>query len=187
MANAVDEWQDAHRHRNLGTLFQVAALITLHSQTGLSDLFLLLFQQVVKLAVFFLLTIHAVEEPQQEDQEQNSDEDRKNHPVELVDLMVEDACTGFELAVLACLFLQVDIDVSVIVTLGFVIDGRVSHRQLLTNTGHQVGSLIDERIRECSVQIVEGRIVVALGMVARCQRSVGARNLIDVAIGRKQL
>ena len=68
MTDAVNEWQNAHCHRYLGTLLQVSALITLYTQTSLSHFLLLLFQKIVKLSIFFLLMIHAVKKPQEEDE-----------------------------------------------------------------------------------------------------------------------
>ena len=123
MTNAVDKWQNTHRHRYLGTLLQVAALIALHTQTGLGNFLVLLLQQVVILRILLTLTIETVEEPQQENHQQNGNDNGEQHPVELAGLMVENACTGFEFTILACLLLQVYIDVTIIVTLGFVVDG----------------------------------------------------------------
>ena len=68
MQDTVDEGHDAHGQRHLGTLLQVATLVLLHTQTGLSHLLVLLFQLVVERAVLFLLLVQVVKEPQQEQQ-----------------------------------------------------------------------------------------------------------------------
>ena len=61
--NAVNERQDAHGHRNLGTLLQQTALVLFDAQPHSSNLFTALFQQVCQLLVFLLLTIVTAEEP----------------------------------------------------------------------------------------------------------------------------
>ena len=63
MADAVDKWQDTHGQRYLGTLFQMATLITLHTQTSLGNLLLFLFQHIVKLVVVLLATVQTIEQP----------------------------------------------------------------------------------------------------------------------------
>ena len=90
---------------------------------GLGNFLVLLLQQVVILRILLTLTIETVEEPQQENHQQNGNDNGEQHPVELAGLMVENACTGFEFTILACLLLQVYIDVTIKVTLGLVVDG----------------------------------------------------------------
>ena len=137
-----DERQDAHGQRHLGTLFKIAKLVACHAQPGFCHLFVLLLQQVVKLMVFTALAIHAVEEPQQTKEQNNGCHNGNNHQVELADSTVENACSRFQLTVLACLLLQVDIDVTIVVALLLVVDGGIGHTELFADARHQVGSLI---------------------------------------------
>ena len=124
----------------------MASFVTLYTQTSLSNFLILLFQDIVELIVFFMLSIHAIEEPQQEYQQQNGDHNSQNHPVELGGLFIKDTGTSFQLAVLTGLLLQINIDIAVIVALLLVVDSRISHRQLFTDTRHQVRSLVDALI-----------------------------------------
>ena len=166
MQNTVDERKDAHGERNLGALFQLAALISLHAQSGLSHLFVLLLQQVIKLVVFLLFPVEMVEEPQEEEQQDDGAKDCPYHEGQLVHGMVQQTGTRLEFAVLAGLLLQVDIDVAVIVAVGFVVDSRISHAELFADTGHQVGSLTDAAVDEGTVQIQQGTLVVLHRMIA---------------------
>ena len=90
--------------------------------------------------------------------------------------------TGLQLAVLSCAILQVEVDVAVAVTLCLVIDGRVCHAHLLTDAGHQVGSLIDSAVFKCFFEEEECTLVVFLGQVTGSQRAVSTRNLVRIAI-----
>ena len=165
----------------------MAALIALHAQTGFSHFLVFLFQQVVKLSILLASLVQPVEEPHQQQHQYDGHHYGGYHPVQLFGLVVQYACAGLQFTVLACLLLQVYIDVAIIVALGFVVYGRIGHRQLFANAGHQVGSLMDKRVGQRLVQILQGAIVVAHGVVAGGQGTVGTGYLVDVAVGRKQL
>ena len=187
MEDTVDKRQDAHSQRHLGALFQLATLVFLHAQSGLCHLFVLLLQQIVERMVFFLFLIQLVEKPEEEEQQDNSAKDGPRHEVQLMDGIVQDTCTRLQLPILTGLLLQVDIDITVIVAVGLVIDCRISHTELFADTGYQVGSLIDARVDKCTVQIEQGTLVVLHSMIARSQRTIGTCYLIDVAIVFEQL
>ena len=186
MQNTVDERKNAHGERNLGALFQLAALVALYAQPGLSHLLVLLLQQVIKLVVLLLFPVEMVEEPQEEEQQDDGAKDCPYHERQLVHGMVQQTGARLEFAVLAGLLLQVDIDVAVVVAIGFVVDSRISHAELFADTGNQVGSLNDAAVDEGTVQIQQGTLVVLHRMIARSQGTIGSRYLIDIAIGFEQ-
>ena len=87
-----------------------------------------------------------------------------------------------EFTVLTRLFLQVEIEVAVVVAGGLVVQGGIGHAELLADRGHEVGGLIDGGVGERLVQMFKSHFVIADGMIAGGQRSMGAGNLIDVTI-----
>ena len=137
--------------------------------------------------VFLLFLIQLIEKPEEEKQQDNGAKDGPRHEVQLMDSIVQDTCTRLQLTVLTGLFLKVDIDITVIIAVGLIIDCRISHTELFADTGYQVGSLIDARVDKCTVQIEQGTLVVLHSMIARCQRTIGTCYLIDVAIVFEQL
>ena len=84
------------------------------------------------------------------------------------------------------LLLQVDVDVAVIVALGFVVDGGIGHGELLTDTGHKVRSLVDGSVRQCLLKVIQRLQVVTQGMVARGQRTVRTGYLVDITVVGKE-
>ena len=66
VADAVDERENAHNHRHLGTLVKMAALGFLDTQPTHLQVFSFLLQQVDQLVVVLAAAIEVVEEPQQE-------------------------------------------------------------------------------------------------------------------------
>ena len=182
MEDAVDEGRDAVDQRNLGALLQMAALRLLHAQVAAAQLVGFLLQHVVQLVVILLAPVLAVEEPQQEHQHQNGCQDGYEHPVELHRRLVVLGGTRFQLAVLARLFLHVQIEVAVVVAGGLVVQGGIDHAELFADAGNEVGSLVDGGVCQCLLQVFQRHHVVAHGMVARCQRAVSTGYLVDVAI-----
>ena len=92
-----------------------------------------------------------------------------------------------EFAVLTRLFLQVEIEVAVVVAGSLVVQGGIGHTQLFADRGHKVGSLIDGGIGERLVQMFEGHLIVADGMIAGGQCTMGTGNLVDVTIVLEEL
>ena len=88
---------------------------------------------------------------------------------------------GLQRTVLACLLLHVQIDIAILVTHGFVVNGCESHAHLFADAGYQIGGLVDEGILKCQLQMLQGSIVIILCQVARGQRTVGTRYLIHIA------
>ena len=79
--------------------------------------------------------------------------------------------------------MQVQIDITIIVALWLLVDSCIDHAELLADTGHQVGSLEDERIAQGLFQVIQGSLVIAQRQAARSQRTEGTSRLIGVAIG----
>ena len=92
--NAVDEGQNAHDLRHLGTLLHVAPLGLLDTQTADAQLIGLQLQEVVELMVLLATLVEMVEQPQQEQQQHDGSNDGPYHPVQLFGRGVENAGSG---------------------------------------------------------------------------------------------
>ena len=141
-----------------------------------------MFQDLVELIVFLLFLVQMIEEPQREEQEHNGNTYGHQHPVELGGSGFQLTGTSLQLAILSGVSHQVDIDITVGITLCLVIHRRIGHTQLFTDTRHQVGCLVDDGIGECLFQIEKCGLVIANLTETRGQRTIGTCNLIDIAI-----
>ena len=164
----------------------MAPLALLDMLTANSQLLAPFVNQFVKGALRPLTTVLIAEEPEQEEQQDDGNAHSHENPVQLGDSTVELSCTGFQLTILTRLFLKVEIEIAVIVAGSLVINGSVGYAKLFADTGHEVGCLVDERVRQCQLQMLEGSFVIALGTVAGGERTIGSRYLIHVAIILKQ-
>ena len=129
-----------------------------------------------------MLTVHVVEQPQREQQQHDGYHHSAHHDVQLYGGLLILTGSRLQLTVLTGGLLKVEILVAVIVALGLVVDGGKGHAQLLTDGGHKVGGLMDERVGKCLFEIIEGTLVIAYLTETGCERSVGTGYLIDVAI-----
>ena len=84
-----------------------------------------------------------------------------------MDRLVKQSGTGLQFTVLARFFLQVDVDVAIIVAVRLVIKCRINDTELFADAGHQIGCLINGRVRQCLLQMVKGLLLIAYGMVTR--------------------
>ena len=180
--DTVDKRGDGIHQRDLRTLLQTAALAVLQPQQSCRKFLALLFQQVVGHIHLLVLLVHVVEEPQEEQQQDDGHHHSRQHEVQLVGGLLILTGTGFQLTVLTGGLLQVEIQVAVIVALLFVVDGGIGHTELLTDTRHQIGGLIDRGVGKGLFQIVKRTLVVAYLTVAGSQRTVGTCYLIHVAV-----
>ena len=69
----------------------------------------------------------------------------------------------------------------------FLVHRGIHKTQLLTDTGHEVWCLIDGRIGECLLQIIEGRFIIINLTITGSQGTVGTGYLIDVAIKGEEM
>ena len=182
MYDAVDEGRDAVDERDFRPLFEAEPLAVLHPQTLYSQLFALLFEEVVGDVLTAFAAVHVVEEPEREEQQDDGDDDGNQHKVQLPGSLLILAGTGLELTVLTSGLLQVEVEVAVVVALRLVVDGGIGHAELFADGSHEVGGLIDERVGECLFEVVERRFVVADLSETGCESTVGTGNLVDVAI-----
>ena len=81
--------------------------------------------------------------------------------------MIEDSGSGFQFTVLTGLFLQIYVDITVVVAMLLIVDGRIGHTELFADAGDQVGGLVDTLVDECTVQIGQRTEVIAHSMIAR--------------------
>ena len=180
--DAVDKRCDAVDERDLRPLFQVQPLGVLHAQPLYRQLLTLLFKQVVGEILSGVFAVHVVEQPQREQQQHDGYHHRTHHDIQLYGRLLILTGSRLQLTVLTGGLLKVEIQVTVIVALLLVVDGGKGHAQLLTDRGHQVGGLVDERIGEGLLEVIEGTFVVAYLTETGCERSVGTGYLIDIAV-----
>ena len=74
-----------------------------------------------------MLSVHVVEEPEREEQQQNGGNDGCNHQIELYGGLLILAGSCFELTILTCGLLQVEIEIAVIVALRLVVHRGIGH------------------------------------------------------------
>ena len=84
-----------------------------------------------------------VEKPKREEQQDDSDHHSPKHPVELYDTALILIGTGLKRTVLTSICHQVDVDITVLIALLLVVDGRISDAELFADTGHKIRRLID--------------------------------------------
>ena len=207
--DAVDERHDAVDERHLGPLLKIAALVALDLLPDQHDLFaqfLVVFSQLACPLGCFLLPFlqrlqegghrnlavaalsDAVEQIEQCQNHQNHHHHRRNHGIEQARRLLQLVASGFQLAVLSCLLLHVEIDVAVDVAAGFIVDSRIDKAELLANAGHQVGSAVDGCVALQGVEQANfSRLIVVDAPEALGKRAIGSRRLIDVAIVRENL
>ena len=123
-----------------------------------------------------------IEEPEGEEQQDDGHHHTAEHQVELTGGLLVLTGTRLQLTILTGSLLKIQVQITVIVALGFIVNSRIGHAELFTDTCHQVGSLINDRVRKCLLQIIEGRLVIAYLTITGCQCTIGARYLIHITI-----
>ena len=185
--NAVDKRCDRIDERHLGPLLEVSPLAVLHPEAHGRQLLSPLFENIVGNLLVAGLAVHVIEEPEREEQKEDGSHNGSQHDVELNRSLLVLTGTRLELAILSRGLLQVEVEVAVIVALGLIIDSRISHTELFADRSHQVGSLVDRRVRECLFEIVKCRLIVAYLSEAGSQRTISTSNLIDIAIAFEEI
>ena len=74
-----------------------------------------------------MLPVHVIEQPEREQQQDDGNHNGTHHEVELDCRLLILTGTRLQLAVLTGSLLQVEVEVAVIVALGFIVYGRISH------------------------------------------------------------
>ena len=184
MDNAVNKGHRGIDKRHLGTLLQVATLVSLNVKTRQCQILTALLQQFIEFItrLVFLSLVQVVKKPEHENEQHNGHQDNKHHDVLLRLCLAIHISTSLQLTVLTGLLLQVEIYITVLVTGCLVVKSSIRHRKLFPNAGHKVGRLINLLVRQRHVQVVERCSVIVHGMITGCQRSIGTCNLIHVTI-----
>ena len=148
MENAIDERRNAIDKRHFSPLFEVSALTVLYAQFHSSYLLCFLFEKIIANLGLRLFLVEVVKEPYREAEQDDGCHHGNEHKVQLGECALVLAGTGFQLTVLTGKLLKVEIEVTVVVALGFVVDGGIGHTKLFADGGHEVGGLIDGGIGE---------------------------------------
>ena len=91
-------------------------------------------------------------------------------------------------AVLSCLLLQVEVEVTVVVALLLVVDGRIGQRQLLADRGHEIRRALYHGVAlQRAPEVIDGALVILQHPVALGQRAVAASYLVDIAIAEEDI
>ena len=145
-------------------------------------------KQILNRMILCLSSFHAVEEIKQEDHQNDDEDNSRNHRVQLYGIFIQLGGTCLQLLVLSRLLLQVEVDISVVITLRFVVDGGIHQAEAFPDGSHQVGCLTDGLVLcKCLVQAIAGRIIIPDLPIAFCQCSVGTSRLIYVSILREEV
>ena len=155
MDDTVYEWCDAVYERYPRPLLKITPLTGLYAQTSHCQFVLPLFQKIIQLVTLTLFLIQMIKQPKGEQQQYDGNTHSNKHPVKLFCRTLQLTCTCLELSVLTGLCHQVYVDVSVYITLFLIVHCRIGHTQLFPDTRHKVWCLIDDRVRQCLLQIIE--------------------------------
>ena len=166
MAHTVDKRDDRGDQRELGASLKQGALSLLAALHRHHLLLVELFQvflqglalagtvsapllqwleQYLQRVLGALALADAVVIAEQEEQQQEDGHHDGQNDVETEIRLVETLGSRLEIAVLASLFLDVEITVAAPVARRLVVDGTICYRQLLLDACHQIGGLLDER------------------------------------------
>ena len=173
MNHAIDERSDITYKRHLGTLLEILSLVLLNLQQLCGQLFTLLLVKVIGFLSLRLFLVEVIEQPQREEQQHNGQNNSYKHHVELSLLLLVLIGTCLKLAVLSGCLLQVEIHIAVLVAQLLIIDSCIGHTKLFAYRSNQIGSLVNNAVVECLLEIEEGRLIVAYLAEARCQRTIG--------------
>ena len=125
--HTVDERSDIAYKRHLCPLFQIASLVLLYLQQLNGKLFTLLLQGAIFRICLRLLLVEIVEQPQRKEQQDDGRDNGDKHDVELRQLTLVLIGASFELTILTGGLLQVEIHITVLVALLFIVDGGIGH------------------------------------------------------------